>query len=176
MRRWTTLGVALLALVLVAGAYAKPIKVKQKIDGASITITSEQCSFLPDGVVITGTGDGKSTDTSETKKNGLTTVSNHTTVRGHATDGDGNTYKWVYDNSWKVTNSQADPGTFLGTMTDSFTLKPTGHGKKHNGISLDNGFVADASTDLNTFFLLDPVSSFGDPIDFDTGEAHCDPL
>lgn len=178
MRRWTTLAVALLALVLVAGAYAKPIKMKQQVPG-NFTIGAD-CSFLPDGVVITGAGDGKSTDVFNEKKDGIATFSNHTVIRGHATDADGNSYKWVYDNSFKVTNSKADPGTFTGTMTDSFTLKPTGHGKQHNDISLANGFEANVTTDLapppDGIFVIDPTSSFGDPIDFDTGMPHCDPL
>jgi hypothetical protein len=54
-------------------------------------------------------------------------------------------------------------------MTDHFSLAgPTLH--------LSNGFIASLTTNLNDVFVFDPINSHGDPIDFATGAAHCDPL
>jgi hypothetical protein len=41
---------------------------------------------------------------------------------------------------------------------------------------LSNGFIATLTTNLNDVFIFDPINSRGDPIDFATGSAHCDPL
>jgi hypothetical protein len=55
-------------------------------------------------------------------------------------------------------------------MVDLFKLQGRGPAR------LRNGFVADITTDLGDLFLFDPIPSFGDPIDFETGEAICDSL
>jgi hypothetical protein len=69
-----------------------------------------------------------------------------------------------------VSNSAAAPGVFNGTMTDSFSLAGQGPARLHNG------FQASLSTDLATFFTFSNAHARGDPIDFDTLAAHCDPL
>jgi hypothetical protein len=175
MRRWTILIVAVLALALVGSAQAKKAKpVKEKVD-ATFTLTSGPgaCSLLPSGTVIEGSGKGESKTTTEVRQ-GITMVSNTTHIRGEATDQAGHRYTFDYLNEFTVWNSTADPGTFKGVMTDFFTLEPKG--KQSGGVSLDNGFIANFTTDFDTFAQYDPLSTFGDPIDFSAGTAHCDPL
>ena len=56
-------------------------------------------------------------------------------------------------------------------MTDAFSL--AGGGPAH----LNNGFIGNFMSDFFSFFTVPGViSSHGDPIDFVTGDAHCDPL
>jgi hypothetical protein len=55
-------------------------------------------------------------------------------------------------------------------MTDHFSNSGSGPAK------LNNGFVTNLTTDFTTFFIFDPISSFGDPVNFDDGSARCDPL
>jgi len=53
-------------------------------------------------------------------------------------------------------------------MTDHFSNSGRGPAK------LNNGFVAEIT--LLPVFSAQPISSFGDPISFPDGAAHCDPL
>ena len=55
-------------------------------------------------------------------------------------------------------------------MHDLFLLRGSGPE------TLKNGFVAVYTTNFADVNLFDPISSFGDPIDFETGEVRCDPL
>ena len=56
-------------------------------------------------------------------------------------------------------------------MTDAFVL--AGSGPAH----LNNGFVGHFVSDFSSFFTVpELISSHGDPLDFVTGEGHCDPL
>jgi hypothetical protein len=55
-------------------------------------------------------------------------------------------------------------------MIDVFTLQGAGPAK------LSNGFLARYTTDFKQRQNFSPMDAFGDPIDFTTGQAHCDPL
>ena len=55
-------------------------------------------------------------------------------------------------------------------MIDVFTLQGTGPA------TLSNGFLAKYRTDLGDLQRLRPIDAFGDPIDFPSVTAHCDPL
>jgi hypothetical protein len=55
-------------------------------------------------------------------------------------------------------------------MIDLFTLQGAGPAK------LSNGFLARYTTDFKQRQNFSPMDAFGDPIDFTTGQAHCDPL
>lgn len=140
---------------------------------ASFTMTSSQCGNLPPGTTINGTGTQTSITLVRTDASGVTTIFNVTHTKGTATDNLGNTYVFNYSNSFKVSNTVASPGTFSGSMTDSFSLAGSGPANLHNGfeagITSSDGF-ATASWDVK--------SSHGDPISFATGSvvAHCDPL
>ena len=135
----------------------------------SFELSWQTCPNLPQGTTITGIGTETSITNARTDRNGVTTVMNTTHASGTATDESLNTYVFNYSNSFRVTDS--GPGTvFTGTMTDSFSLAGPGPAKLHNG------FVADITTDLATFFTFDERSSRGDPLDFATGSSVCDPL
>jgi hypothetical protein len=131
-------------------------------------LSSDTCTNLPAGTTVEGTGTMKSITRERTSAGGVTTVSNTTTATGTATDQDGNTYVFLYSNTFRVANSTADPGVFTGMMNDAFTLAGPGPAK------LSNGFTA-RITDFATF-TLDPIRAYGDPISFPEGEEHCDPL
>ena len=132
-------------------------------------LTSGTCSNLAAGTTLTATGTGKSITTTRIDRDGAFLVENSAHSTGTATDQDGNTYVWSYSNSFHGTSDES--GVVTGTMTDSFVL--TGRGPA----SLNNGFHGTFVTDFATFFTVPEVTfSHGDPIDFVSGAAHCDPL
>lgn len=135
------------------------------------TITSDECSRLPAGATVEGTGRQKSvTRTIADATTGLTTVVNYTRASGTATDDDGNRYRFDYRNSFHVQNSAAAPATYSGTMFDLFALSGRGPAQ------LRNGFVAIFTTDLGDNASYQPLYAWGDPIDFVADDPHCDPL
>ncbi len=163
MKRSSLAVVAIAAFAVVAGS-ALAAAPEVKTDTVGFVMTSGACQYLPAGTTIQGSGTMKSITTETTSKKGVTTVMNTSHAHGTATDQAGNTYVWNYANHFSVSDS--GPGTpFAGEMVDAFTL--AGNGPAH----LSNGFHA-----LFDFFTIQPLSSRGDPIDFDTGAAHCDPL
>jgi hypothetical protein len=133
-------------------------------------LNSDTCQYLPEGTSITWSGPEKSITRTRTDASGVTTISNVSHAHGTATDQDGNLYAFNYSNEVRVSNSATDPGVFNGHMTDSFSLAGQGPARLHNG------FHASLSTDFATFFTFSNVHSRGDPIDFATVAAHCDPL
>jgi hypothetical protein len=72
-------------------------------------------------------------------------------------------------NSFRVSKT-ASESLFIGEMVDLFMLRGSGPAE------LRNGFVANLTTNVDDVFIFDPISEFGDPIDFVTGAAICDPL
>jgi hypothetical protein len=132
-------------------------------------LSSATCQYVPAGTTISWTGPETSSVIARTDASGVTTVSVVSHASGTATDNNGNTYAFDYSNAFRVTNSVDDPGTFTGTMTDHFSLAGP-------ALHLMNGFVASVTTNLVDVFVFDPINSRGDPIDFATGAAHCDPL
>jgi hypothetical protein len=134
----------------------------------AFTMTDATCSNLPPGTTLAGSGMMKSITVAKTN-NGITRIHNTSHATGTATDQAGNTYVFNYSNDFNVANSAADPATFSGIMNDHFSLAGNGP------VGLSNGFQA-----VFTFgpagVSLDPLKSRGDPIDFATIAAHCDPL
>jgi hypothetical protein len=134
----------------------------------SFVLSSEMCSNLPSGTMLTGSGTEKSITTTRTDRDGIVIVTNSSHAHGTATDQDGNTYVFNYSNEFRAT---LEGGVYTGFMTDSFAL--AGGGPAH----LNNGFVGHFESDFLTFFTVPGViSSHGDPLDFVTGDTHCDPL
>jgi hypothetical protein len=84
----------------------------------------------------------------------------------------GNRYVFNYSNEFRASNTRAQPGVYSGTMTDAFSVAGSGP------VSLHNGFLAGITTNatLTSFSFPTVQNSRGDPIDFSTGAAHCDPL
>ena len=171
MKRLVTLGVAAVMVAIGAGsAVAAGGPPVIETVPADFVLTSGTCPNLPAGTTITGTGSGKSITRVSVDENGLVTIANTTHSNGTATDQLGNSYVFNYSNEFRVTNSAADPGVFSGRMNDSFTL--AGSGPSH----LSNGFQAVFTTDFATLFSFEELNSRGDPLDFATGAARCDPL
>ena len=132
-------------------------------------LSNATCEFVPAGTTISWTGAERSSTIVRTDASGVTTVSVVAHASGKATDNKGNTFAFDYSNAFRVSNSGVDDPTFTGVMTDHFSLAgPTLH--------LSNGFIATLTTNLVDVFVFDPINSRGDPIDFTTGAAHCDPL
>jgi hypothetical protein len=132
-------------------------------------LSSAQCPNLPTGTTVTGAGTGTSVTKVKTDSSGTTSFSNLTVIPGRATDQAGNRYQFFYRNSFLVSKS-ASESLFTGEMVDLFMLRGSGPAE------LRNGFVANLTTNLVDVFIFDPISEFGDPIDFETGAAICDPL
>ena len=116
-------------------------------------LTAEGCSELPAGTTVNGSG---------TLRTVITSTPNRTIVIAHATgtasDQNGTTYRWIYSNESTSTATAT-------VIIDHFSLSGPGPAR------LSNGFVA-RFTDAG----LELIHSHGDPIDFETFEAHCDPL
>jgi hypothetical protein len=140
----------------------------EKVPGEFV-LSSEQCPNLPAGTTITGTGTGTSVTKLRTDSRGTTSVYNLTVTPGRATDQAGNRYHFLYRNSFLVSMA-ASESLFTGEMKDAFKLQGGGPAR------LRNGFVANFTTNFADVFTLDPISEFGDPLDFETGAAICDPL
>jgi hypothetical protein len=158
-----------LALCVVAGtaAAAKPTsETVSFVNGAGLS--NATCPFVPAGMTISWTGPEQSSTIVRTDATGVTTVQVVSHASGRATDNFGNSYAFDYSNAFRVANSVGDLGTFTGTMTDHFSLAGP-------SLQLSNGFIANLTTDLSTFFSFDFIDSRGDPIDA-SGNAHCDPL
>jgi hypothetical protein len=177
MTRLLAAWIALLALALATGTAtaASGGATVEEVD-ASFSISSTEtngvpggCSFLPDGLVITWEGTLKSVTVIQVDRNGIVTVQNQSNASGKATDQNGNTYAFSYSNHFRVTQTAPESGLFSGKMTDHFSL--AGH-----GVTLSNGFVAQFTTNFVDVFEFEPSQSRGDPLDFETGAPHCDPL
>jgi hypothetical protein len=170
LRRLVLAVVAATALLLPSGALAHDPTTTVEPFPADFTLSSETCPNLPEGTVIEGTGTGKSVTKTTTNRDGTTTVFNSTIAPGKATDQDGNRYRFLYSNQFEVSNTTANPNLFSGFMVDLFLLRGNGPAK------LTNGFLARFTTDFGELAELDPIFEFGDPLDFETGAAKCDPL
>jgi hypothetical protein len=174
LKRSAVLAAALVALSLAAGQAASaglggPPSVFTVSFVGGEGLTNSTCQYVPAGTTISWTGPETSTVIARTDANGVTTVSVVSHASGTATDNHGNAYAFDYSNAFRVSNSVADPDTFTGTMTDHFSLAGP-------ALHLMNGFIATLTTNLSDVFVFDPINSRGDPIDFATGSAHCDPL
>jgi len=167
MRRLALIPAVLIVVLVVAPpATASPSITTTPSD---FVLDSEQCPNLATGTTLEGSGIEKAIETDRTA-NGVTTIINATHTHGTTTDQDGNVYVFDYSNEFRVSNTVSDPDTYTGLMTDHFSNSGRGPAK------LNNGFVANITTDFSTFFTFDPISSFGDPLNFDDGSARCDPL
>ena len=170
MKRLVLAVFAVSALALWAGTALAAAPSVERIS-AGFTLTSLDCSELPAGTTIEGTGTGVSVTSESTDANGVTTVMNTTHIAGTATDQAGNTYRFNYANHYQISNTGPTDPVLSGIMVDSFSL--AGNGPAH----LSNGFRAVFTIDLSVGGVsFEELSSRGDPIDFATGAAHCDPL
>jgi len=175
MQRLVISAIAILALTLGGTSAVAAAGGGATIDtfAVSFTITAAQCGNLPAGTTLEGSGTAMSITTSRTDASGVTTIVNSTHAQGTATDNDDNVYVFTYSNSFRASNTVANPETFSGSMTDSFSLAGNGPARLHNG------FVAGLTTSDNFATITwDVTTSRGDPISFASGPvvSHCDPL
>jgi hypothetical protein len=172
LRRSAVLAASLVALCLASQASAGlggPPSVSTVSFVGGDGLSDATCQYVPAGTTISWTGPETSTFIARTDASGVRTVSSVSHASGTATDNHGNAYAFDYSNALRVSNSVADPDTFTGTMTDHFSLAGP-------ALHLNNGFIARLTTNFNDVFVFDPINSRGDPIDFSSGFAHCDPL
>jgi hypothetical protein len=173
LKRFAAFGVALVGLCVTAGSASAGLGGPPSVSTVSFVggagLSSATCQYVPAGTTISWTGPETSSTIVRTDGGGVTTVQVVSHAFGTATDNHGNTYAFNYSNAFRVSNSVADPGTFTGTMTDSFSLAGP-------ALHLSNGFIAALTTNLFDVFVFDPINSRGDPIGFADGSAHCDPL
>ena len=152
-------------LVVATPAHASPLI---ETFPASFTLSSATCSNLASGTTLVGEGTGISVTTERISPSGVVTILNATHIHGTSTDQAGNEYVFNYSNTFRVSNTTADPDVFTGRMTDHFSNSGSGPAK------LNNGFVANIQ--LIPSFVAVPIHSFGDPLSFPDGAPHCDPL
>ena len=168
-RRFSMRRLALVpAILVIALVVALPAGASPARREVVFTLISETCPNLSAGTTLNGSGIESSITIERTNASGVTTLINATHTHGTSTDQDGNVYVFNYSNEFRVSNTVADPETFTGLMTDHFSNSGSGPAK------LNNGFVAQIT--LAPVFSAQPISSFGDPISFPDGAAHCDPL
>lgn len=136
----------------------------------SFTISAESCSQLAAGTTLEGSGDLTDVVFEHTDGRGVTRKRVVEHAEGTATDQDGNTYGWTYDNTSRVTNTLDDSTLFRGWMVDDFTM--TGDGPA----AFATGFAGFHLNNFADVWELHPVSVYGDPIGFPSGPAHCDPI
>jgi hypothetical protein len=158
--------ILVIALVTSLPAGASPVRTPRDFE-----LSWETCPNLPTGTTLHGSGIESSITIERTNASGVTTIINATHTHGTSTDQDGNVYVFDYSNQSRVSNSVASPDIFTGLMTDHFSNSGSGPAK------LNNGFVANVTFGPGEFdFAVDPISSFGDPLNFTDGTAACDPL
>jgi hypothetical protein len=172
VKRFTTMTITVVALLVgVASAVAADGGATVATVPVSFVLSSQSCSTLSTGTTISGSGTETSITTSRTDREGVTTIVNSTHAHGTATDQGGNVYVFNYSNSFRASNTPAEPGVFSGSMLDQFSLAGNGPANVHAS------FAAGIRTDF-TIFSWDVLNSRGDPIDFAPGPVihHCDPL
>jgi hypothetical protein len=144
-----------------------------KIETSPVTfrMSSRTCPHLPPRTTLRGRGTMRSVTTTTVLAGGVTRVINSSHARGTATDQASKRYVFDYSNTFSVRNiPPMSPGIYTGLMYDLFTLSGPGPAE------LVNGFVAQFTTDLGQFARLEPIDSFGDPLNFSKATARCDPL
>jgi hypothetical protein len=176
VKRLVALLAAVVALAVGVGAVAAADGAGVQTRTVSFVLNTASCGNLAPGTSIMGSGTERSITTVRTDRHDVTTISNYTYASGTADDGHGNIYVFHYRNRFRVTNSAASPAVFTGKMRDAFSLDGDGPAGR-----LSNGFFANVTFQFNAAGEITSASfaallSRGDPIDFSTGVAHCDPL
>lgn len=123
------------------------------------------CTQLPDGLTVDGSG---MQHVVVQVRGGVEYVDS--TATGTATDSDGNSYQWVYDN-----RLQFDLATGEGHFIDRFDLNGTGGARGYKvyldwNVTIDVSVLGTVPPDELVFFAtaFDPIVTNGDP--------NCDPI
>jgi len=142
------------AATLMLGLWIAPARAADlTVEPVAWQLTAAGCSELPAGTTVDGSGTLRTVTTSTADR---TIVIAH--AKGTATDQNGTTYHWIYSNEAISTASST-------LVIDHFSLSGPGSAR------LSNGFVARFTADA-----VDVIHAHGDPLDFETFAAHCDPL
>ena len=174
LRRLAAVALAMLSVALpAAGALADdatppaPTAVKK----VSFTITAKQCPDLPQGVTIKGAGTSRKWESASVDAAGMTHYSAVTIVTGTATDNKGGRYRFDYHDSFSTSHTTVP---YVALLTDHFDLVPRGA----FGGGLHTFFVANVTVKSEDPFdaAFEPTYVQGDPTDFTTLKAHCDPI
>ena len=136
----------------------------------SFVMTSATCPNLPPGTTIEGSGTKKSITIVKTDKNGVTTIENTTHATGRRRIRPATPTCFNYANDFRISNSAANPGVFSGRMTDAFSLAGSGPAQPEQRIP------GDLHDRLRHVASFEELNSRGDPLDFATATARCDPL
>ena len=91
---------------------------------ASFSIAAGQCSKLPAGVSVWGSGQSLAIINTSTLADGSTQIRINNVIKGVATDSNGGAHKFVYENS--STQTILSSGFTTISMTDSFVLSGPG--------------------------------------------------
>jgi hypothetical protein len=169
--KWVSGPLAVAMAMLVFPGVAPAQRTQRTVETSPVTfqLTSESCPRLPAGTTLNGTGSQTSV-TWTTRHRRLRTITNSTNATGTATDQGGNQYTFVYSNQFRISNTRVRRNVYSGIMIDVFFLDGAGPA------TLRNGFLARYTTDFDDISRFRRITAFGDPIDFPTGAARCDPL
>ena len=137
----------------------------------SWTVESANCTQIPAGTTVTGSGTMRVVTTTRVDVGGVQHERIDAHAEGSAVDQAGNQYSFRYDNILIIKNSLARPQVFNGLMVDAFGL----HG--HGPAAMTNGFTADFTEDRDALTAaITPRSVRGDPFAFPDIGGRCDPL
>lgn len=115
----------LMLFVGVSSAAAAPASDHQVFTGpVSFSIPADQCSELPAGVSVSGSGERLMITNTRTMADGSTEILINDLVKGTATDSNGGSHKFVYHNSSTETILPSGLHTF--SMNDTFELNGDG--------------------------------------------------
>ena len=144
-----------------------PTEVKK----VSFTLTSKQCSALPQGVTIKGAGTSRKFETFTQAADGTMHYNEVTVISGAATDNKGGRYWFDYHDDFSTAHTAVP---YVALVTDHFDL--VSRGAFTTG--LHTFFVAEVTVTSEDPFqaTFKPTFVLGDPLDFATLASHCDPL
>src|SRR5690242_6199762 len=117
--------VVLLLFVGVTSAAAAPASDHQVVTGtASFSMPADQCPQLPAGVSVWGSGKSVAYINSHTLPDGSVQTITNNVIKGTATDSNGGSHKFEYQNY--STDTALPDGTHTISMSDTFVLNGPG--------------------------------------------------
>ena len=115
----------MMLFVGVSSAAAAPANDHQVVTGpATFTIAADQCSELPAGVSISGSGQSVAIINTRTLTDGSTETRINNVIKGTATDSNGGSHAFEYQNF--STDTTLVSGLHKISMTDTFVLNGPG--------------------------------------------------
>src|SRR5437660_2808023 len=113
-------GVVVLGLISwTASALASGSQPKVTVRKVHFTLTAKQCSRLPAGVVVRGSGVSRAVDDTSVDENGVTHFSEVVSMWGTARDNKGGRYRFDYDDAFTTVHKTTP---YMGRFVDHFDL------------------------------------------------------